>query len=358
MDEAPSWYLAEGGKTLGPFNKAQVVEQLQAGKATKNTVGFRHGTTAQWTPLGQIAEFATAVSATARVPDLPKPMPPPAPLPAAVPAPAMVSHAPMAPGPMAPAPTPAPVFNPPQMAAPPMASPPSPAPAPMATPAAVAPDFAREAGPRQDAKAFEYQIVGAEAQCIEVELEPGASVLGEPSMLVCCDGDVSIEDEDAAFLPSFCNRRPSGKVRLVFGGLVTGGVIALDLKSSGGALWCCLDALLCCEGGISAPGGLKTIPGSEPGVGIVLHRLEGSGLCFLQVGGRVLRRRLMADESIRVDAACLLACEGRVEIDIQHSGEVPRLAMLKGPGVVWLQTHSSVRLAARIRAASRPTGAS
>lgn len=346
MDEAPSWYLAEGGKTLGPFSKAQVVEQLQAGKATKSTVGFRHGTTAQWTPLGQIPEFATAVSATAKVPEVPRPVPPPAPLPAPAPSPV-----PAAQPPVASAPTPAPVFNPPPAAGPP-------APATAAVPAPASPAVAVQVASKQDAGSFEYQIVGAEAQCIEVELEPGASVLGDPAMLVCCDGDVSIEDSESAFLPSFNNRRPSGRAKLVFGGLVMGGVTVLDLKASGGALWCCLDALLCCEGGVTAPGGLKTIPGSAPGVGIVLHRLEGKGLCFLQGGGRVLRRRLVAGESVRVDAACLLACEGRVEIDIQHSGEGPRLALLKGPGVVWLQSHSSLRLAARIRAAARPAGGS
>ena len=78
MDESPSWYLAEGGKTLGPFTKAQVIEQLQSGKATKTTVAFRHGATLQWTPLGQIAEFASAIP----VAEAAKPVPPPAPLPA------------------------------------------------------------------------------------------------------------------------------------------------------------------------------------------------------------------------------------------------------------------------------------
>jgi uncharacterized protein (AIM24 family) len=342
MDDAPSWYLAEGGKTLGPYTKAQVVEQLQAGKLSKSIVAFRHGTTPQWTALGQIAEFATAVSATAKVPDVPKPVPPPAPIPPASATPAIAV-----------APTPAPVFNPPPVAAPaaPRVSSPPAAPA---APGPALPALARQVEAKGDAVPLEHHIVGAEAQCVEVELEPGASVLGDPSMLVCCDGDASIENVDASFLPSFCNRRPSGRVSLVFGGLVTGAVATLDPKSSGGALWCRLDALLCCEAGVSATGGLKTIPGSAHGEGIVLHRIEGSGLCFLQAGGRMLRRRLGAGESLRVDAACLLACEARLEIDVQHSGEGPRLALLKGPGVVWLQTHSPSRLVSRLRAAMRP----
>lgn len=340
MDEAPSWYLAEGGKTLGPFTKAQVVEQLQAGKASKSTVAFRHGTTPQWTALGQVAEFATAVSATARVPEIPRPVPPPAPIPAAVAPPAPAA-----------APTPAPIFNPPPVVAP--AAPPAPAPVAPSAPAPVAPAPTGQAGAKVEAASLEYHIVGAEAQCVEVELEAGASVFGEPSMLVCCDGDASIETGGASFLPSFCNRRSDGKLRLMFGGLVTGAVATVDVKSSGGSLWCRLDALLCCERGILATGGLKTIPGSAPGEGIVLHRIEGSGLCFLQAGGRVLRRRLIAGESLRVDAACLLACEARLEIDIQHSGDGPRLALLKGPGVVWLQTHSPSRLVSRLRAAMR-----
>ena len=335
MDDAPSWYLAEGGKTLGPFTKAQVVEQLQLGKASKNTVAFRHGSTAQWTPLGQIGEFATAVSATAKVPELPKPVPPPAPMPTAAPtlAPAV---------PSAPSPGTAPLGVAPGVPV-------------QAAPASVASAPAVEGGAKGDAAFLEHHIVGGEAQCLEVELEPGTSILGEPSMLVCCDGDVSIENVGAPFLPSFCNRRPSGRVKLVFGGLVTGAIATIDARASGGALWCRLDALLCCETGFSATGGLKTIPGSAHGEGVVLHRVEGSGLCFLQAGGRVMRRRLVAGESLRVDAACLLACEARLEIDIQHSGEGPRLALLKGPGVVWLQSHSPAHLVSRIRAALRPS---
>ncbi len=347
MDEAPSWYLAEGGKTLGPFTKAQVVEQLQAGKASKTTVAFKHGTTPQWTALGQIGEFATAVSATAKVPEIPRPVPPPAPIPAALAPPAMAAAAPV----VAPAPTPAPVFNPPPAAAPsvPQAAPPSVAPA--------VPSPAAAPAKAETSSALEYHVIGAEAQCVEVDLESGTSVLGDPSMLVCCDGDASIENGSASFLPSFWNRRPTGRVKLVFGGLVTGAVAVLDSRASGGAVWCRLDALLCCETSISATGGLKTIPGSTHGEGIVLHKIEGSGLCFLQAGGRVLRRRLGAGESLRVDSACLLACEARLEIDIQHSGEGPRMALLKGPGVVWLQTHSPSRLVSRLRAAMRPQGA-
>lgn len=327
MDEAPSWYLAEGGKTLGPFTKAQVAEQLQSGKASKTTVAFRHGTTLQWTPLGQIAEFASAMPTI----EAPKPVLPPAPIqPSAAPAAAST--------PPGTAPMPGPVMPVTQ------------------TPAAQTSTPQGPASPAQrETTALEYHIVGGEAQCLELELEPDASVLGDPSMLVCCDGDVRVENMDAPFLPSFHNRLKSGRMRLVFGGLVTGAVAVVDAKAAGGALWCRLDALLCCEAGVSATGGLKTIPGSTQGEGVVLHRVEGAGLCFLQAGGRVIRRRLNAGESLKVDAACLLACDASLEIDIQHAADGPKLALLKGPGVVWVQTHSPSRLGSRIRAAMRPS---
>jgi len=325
MDESPSWYLAEGGKTLGPYTKGQVIEQLQSGKVTKTTVAFRHGTTLQWMPLGQIAEFEAAANEPPKMAELPKPVPPPAPLPGAA--------TPVTPSVPSPSTGTAPITTP----------------VTPVTPVAQAPGLPAQ----QRASTLEYHIAGGEAQCLEVELEPGTTVLGEPSMLVCCDGDASIENIDAPFLPSFCNRLKSGRVKLVFGGLVTGAVAVVDARAAGGALWCRLDALLCCEAGVSATGGLKTIPGSTQGEGVVLHRVEGAGLCFLQGGGRVIRRRLMVGETLRVDAACLLACDASLEIDIQHSGDGPKLALLKGPGVVWLQTHSPSRLGSRIRAAMR-----
>ena len=98
-----------------------------------------------------------------------------------------------------------------------------------------------------------------------------------------------------------------------------------------------------------------------------MQKLEGDGIAFVHSGGTVVKRELAAGETLRVDTGCLVALAGGVDFDIQYVGKVKTalfggeglfLAVLRGPGTVWLQSLPFSRLASRIFAAAPQMGGS
>lgn len=85
-------------------------------------------------------------------------------------------------------------------------------------------------------------------------------------------------------------------------------------------------------------------------------------MAFVHAGGTVIRKKLQAGESLRVDTGCLVAFSPSLEYDIQFvggfknalfGGEGIFLAKITGPGNVLLQSLPFSRLADRIMAAAR-----
>jgi len=98
------------------------------------------------------------------------------------------------------------------------------------------------------------------------------------------------------------------------------------------------------------------------GEGFILQRLTGNGMAFIHAGGTILKKDLSADERLRVDTGCLVGLSESVDYDIQFiggfknalfGGEGLFLAVLRGPGTVYLQSLPFSRLADRIFAAAR-----
>jgi uncharacterized protein (AIM24 family) len=96
------------------------------------------------------------------------------------------------------------------------------------------------------------------------------------------------------------------------------------------------------------------------GAGFVMQKFEGDGLVFIHSGGTLVRRLLTRGEVLRVDTGCLVALVGDVQFDIQYVGKIKTalfggeglfFAVLRGPGMVWLQSLPFSRLASRIFAA-------
>ncbi len=73
-----NWFYADGGQQRGPIDEAQLVEMIQSGKITQETLVWREGM-ANWLPL-RLARAAVTPS-----------VPPPSPVPAASPLPAPAS---------------------------------------------------------------------------------------------------------------------------------------------------------------------------------------------------------------------------------------------------------------------------
>ena len=88
-------------------------------------------------------------------------------------------------------------------------------------------------------------------------------------------------------------------------------------------------------------------------------------MAFVHAGGTVIERDLKQGETLRVDTGCLVAMSPAVDYDIKFvggfknalfGGEGLFLAVLRGPGKVYLQSLPFSRLADRITVASKRGG--
>jgi len=225
---------------------------------------------------------------------------------------------------------------------------------------------------------IDYRIYGDDMQIVEVELDPGEGVRAEAGALMFMEDGIEMQTSaeggifkgfkrmltgESFFITTFLNRA-SGKRRVAFGAPYPGKIIPLDLERLGGEFLCQKDAFLCAARGIDIDIALTRRFGAGlfGGEGFILQRLAGNGLAFIHAGGTIIEKSLRVSESLRVDTGCLVAFEPTVAYDIQFvggfknalfGGEGIFLAVLTGPGLVYLQSLPFSRLADRIVAASR-----
>jgi len=229
----------------------------------------------------------------------------------------------------------------------------------------------------------DYQIIGEELQCVQIELDPQEAVVAEAGSLMFMDdtiemstifGDGSNQNQgifnkflsagkrvltgESLFLTSYENRG-IGKRHVTFAAPYPGKVIPFDLTLFQGKIICQKEAFLCAAKGVSV--GIefqKRIGvGLFGGEGFIMQKLEGDGMAFVHAGGTIVERELMAGEVLRVDTGCLAAFTQTVDYNIEmvkgirnafFGGEGLFLATLRGPGKVWIQSMPFSRLADKI----------
>jgi uncharacterized protein (TIGR00266 family) len=228
----------------------------------------------------------------------------------------------------------------------------------------------------------EYEIFGDDLQFVEVELDPGESVIAEAGAMMYLEegitfdtkmGDGSEPDQgfmgklksagkraitgESVFMTHFTNAG-MGKQRVAFAAPYPGKIVPVDLASMGRRLICQKDAFLCAAMGtkIGIVFNRKIGTGLFGGEGFILQELTGDGLAFLHAGGTIIEKQL-AGEKLRVDTGCLVAFEPTVDYSIERAGRLKSqvfggeglfLATLTGHGKVWLQSLPFSRLADRI----------
>ena len=234
---------------------------------------------------------------------------------------------------------------------------------------------------------IDYEIIGAEMQLIEVELDPGETVVAEAGAMTYMEpgiefetrmGDGSQADEglmgklfqagkrmmagESMFTTHFTNRG-EGKRRVGFAAPYPGNIVALDLATLGERVICQKDAFLCAALGtrLSVAFHKKLGAGFFGGEGFILQTIEGDGMAFVQAGGTVIERQLKG-ETLRVDTGCLVGFTAGIEYDIARAGNMKSmlfsgeglfLATLQGEGTVWIQSLPFSRMADRIAGSIR-----
>ncbi len=237
---------------------------------------------------------------------------------------------------------------------------------------------------------IDYEILGSEMQIVEVELDPGETVIAEAGAMNYMEDGIEYTAKmddgsepnrgimgklmgagkrmltgESIFMTHFTNLG-SGKRRVAFAAPYPGKILPVNLAKVGGAVICQKDAFLCAALGtkVGIAFQRKLGVGFFGGEGFILQKLEGDGMAFLHAGGHVVTKRLQG-EMLRVDTGCLVAFTGGIEYDIQMAGNLKSmffggegffLATLRGHGTVLLQSLPFSRLANRVLAHAPSAG--
>ena len=241
---------------------------------------------------------------------------------------------------------------------------------------------------------IDYEIHGDDMQLLEVELDPGETVIAEAGSMCFMEEEIEFESRmgdgsapvggffgalknigkrvltgESIFMTHFSHRGGAGKRKVAFAAPYPGKILAMDLRQLGGTLICQKDAFLCAARGVSLGIALqqKLGVGFFGGEGFIMQRLDGDGLAFVHAGGTIVQRRLQPGETVLVDTGCVVAYTPSVNFEIQYVGKIKTalfggeglfLAQMTGPGEIWLQSLPFSRLASRIFAAAPQRGGS
>jgi uncharacterized protein (TIGR00266 family) len=228
----------------------------------------------------------------------------------------------------------------------------------------------------------DYEIMGDDIQIVEVELDPGETVIAEAGAMNYMEEGITFEAKmgdgskpdtgffgklmtagqrvltgESIFMTHFTNNG-AGKRRVSFAAPYPGKIIPVDMEKVKGELLCQKDAFLCAalgtEVGIAFSKRLGA--GFFGGEGFILQRLRGDGMAFVHAGGTVIQKKLQ-NETLRVDTGCIVAFTKGIHYDIQRAGSLKSmffggeglfLATLSGTGLVLLQSLPFSRMADRI----------
>jgi len=219
---------------------------------------------------------------------------------------------------------------------------------------------------------IDYQIKGHDIQFVEIELDPGETVIAEAGSMFYMEEGIAFETKlgdgseassgimgkllgaamrgitgETIFLTHFTNRG-SGKQHVSFAAPYPGTIVPVDLAALGGEVILQKDAFLCAAMGTHITIAFNKKLGATffGGEGFILEKLQGDGLAFVHAGGTVVEKELHG-ETLRVDTGCLVGFEPSIEYSIERSGSLKSmffggegifLATLRGTGRVWLQS--------------------
>ena len=238
----------------------------------------------------------------------------------------------------------------------------------------------------------DYEIIGSDLQMVEVELDPGETVVAEAGSMNYFEDGITFDAKmgdgsepekgffgkilgagkrlltgESIFMTHFTNQG-QGKKRVSFAAPFPGKIIPLDMKEVGGQIICQKDSFLAAALGtkVSIAFNQKIGSGFFGGEGFILQKLEGDGMAFIHAGGTIIRKELK-NSRLMVDTGCIVGFTPGIDYNIQSAGGLKSmvfggeglfLATLAGTGSVWLQSLPFSRLADRIIANAPSVGGS
>jgi len=236
----------------------------------------------------------------------------------------------------------------------------------------------------------DYKIIGEDIQFVEIELDPGETVIAEAGTMVYMEQGISYDVKmgdgsspnrgimdtllsagsrlitgESLFITHFTNNGNS-KSRVAFAAPYPGTIIPVDLRQLRNSLIVQKDGFLCAAFGTKLTVTLNRKIGSGllGGEGFILQKLEGDGKAFIHAGGTVIERQL-TNETLRIDTGCVVAYDPNLDFDVETTGSLKSmvfggeglfLATIRGTGKVWLQSMPIRKLIRALSPVSRNRG--
>jgi uncharacterized protein (TIGR00266 family) len=219
---------------------------------------------------------------------------------------------------------------------------------------------------------METQITGQLAPVLTVSLGKGESVIAESGELSWYGGDVKLETgrsigmSTGGLFGAAKRAMSGGTFFMTRYSTESQGFVAFAVKAPGEIRELTLDGsrdfvvhrhgFMCCEEGIE----LSIFLQQKLGVGIFgregffLQRLAGKGRAYVELHGQVVAFKLDAGQELRVHPGHLGLFESTVSLDLTtipgirnklFGGDGLFVALLRGPGEVWLQSITLAGLA-------------
>ena len=228
----------------------------------------------------------------------------------------------------------------------------------------------------------DYEVLGDDMQLVEIELDPGETVVAEAGAMNYMEQGITFETvagDGSATNQSFWDKLKAGasralsgtsifmthytnsgqgKQKVAFASSFPGRVIPVNLADHGNGMLVQSHSFLCAAKGtkLTVSFQKKLGVGFFGGEGFILQKLEGDGMVFMHACGTIVKKELNG-ETLRVDPGCIVAFAPTVTYDIERAGNLKSmffggeglfLATLSGHGSVWLQSLPFSRLADRI----------
>ncbi len=228
----------------------------------------------------------------------------------------------------------------------------------------------------------DYTIHGDDMQFVEIELDPGESIISNSGAMMYKDSEIQMNTimgdgsekgimgkmagigkrmlgGSSVFMDVYTHEGHGGKKHAAFAAPYPGKIVALDLSALGGEIICQKTSFLCAAKGVTIDIFMqkKILTGFFGGEGFIMQKLCGDGMAFIHAGGTIIEKRLSLGEELHIDTGCVVAYEPSIDMDIVGAGgfksqmlggEGVFLSSLTGQGRVWLQSLPFSRLTSRI----------
>ncbi|KAJ7542855.1 hypothetical protein O6H91_09G015000 [Diphasiastrum complanatum] len=181
-----------------------------------------------------------------------------------------------------------------------------------------------------------FQILGGEAQIVQVMLKPQDHIVSRSGSLCYMSGSIQVEptipneNEAGGFwqwlfgkvnpTTTFVNIGPeNGYIGLSAPSLAR--ILPIDLPMFGGEITCQRGAYLCSINDVTLATTTthRARAGFFGGEGFLMQKLVGQGLAFITAGGSVVQKNLAQGEVLVVDAGCVLAMTSSVKCELKYA---------------------------------------